>query len=87
MKFYQALWRLGTKPLTGNVHLSTTSVSPVAHFQQGNPTPSIGQATPPAGSFVSVSAGQDHTCGVRSDGSVACWGLYTRGLTASDFSR
>ena len=33
-----------------------------------------GQATPPAGSFVSVSAGWDHTCGVRSDGSVACWG-------------
>ena len=33
-----------------------------------------GQATPPAGSFVSVSAGNLHTCGVRSDGSVACWG-------------
>ena len=33
-----------------------------------------GQATPPAGSFVSVSAGWDHTCGVRSNGSVACWG-------------
>ena len=33
-----------------------------------------GQATPPEGSFVSVSAGEDHTCVVRSDGSVACWG-------------
>ena len=33
-----------------------------------------GQATPPAGSFVSVSAGWDHTCGLRSDGSVTCWG-------------
>ena len=27
-----------------------------------------------AGLFVSVSAGDGHTCGVRSDGSVACWG-------------
>ena len=27
-----------------------------------------------AGPFKSVSAGARHTCGVRSDGSVACWG-------------
>ena len=33
-----------------------------------------GAATPPAGSFDSVSAGAGHTCGVRSNGSVACWG-------------
>ena len=25
-------------------------------------------------SFASVSAGEDHTCGVRRDGSIACWG-------------
>ena len=30
--------------------------------------------TPPASSFVSVSAGESHTCGVKSDGSVVCWG-------------
>ena len=34
----------------------------------------IGQATPPGGEFVSVSAGVWHTCGVRTDGSVECWG-------------
>ena len=32
-----------------------------------------GQATPPGGEFVSVSAGDFHTCGVRTDGSVECW--------------
>ncbi len=30
--------------------------------------------TPPSGTFVSVSAVLSHTCGVRTDGSVACWG-------------
>ena len=29
---------------------------------------------PTAGSFDSVSAGEEHTCGVMSNGSVACWG-------------
>ena len=29
--------------------------------------------TPPAGEFVSVSAGRRHVCGVKRDGSVACW--------------
>ena len=33
-----------------------------------------GGSVAPAGSFVSVSAGDAHTCGLRSDGSVACWG-------------
>ena len=35
---------------------------------------SYGRATPPAGTFQSVSAGQYHTCGVRTDGTVQCWG-------------
>jgi len=34
----------------------------------------LGQAKPPAGTFSSVSAGGDHTCGVRTNGRVACWG-------------
>ena len=33
-----------------------------------------GQATPPAGTFFSVSAGWFHTCGVKGDGSIVCWG-------------
>ena len=35
---------------------------------------SFGEATPPEGEFVSVSAGWRHTCGVRTDGAAACWG-------------
>ena len=38
-----------------------------------SPTPTPRPSTP-ASSFVSVSAGGSYTCGVRSDGSVACWG-------------
>ena len=34
----------------------------------------VGQATPPDGTFVSVSAGTYHTCGVKTDGIVVCWG-------------
>ena len=28
----------------------------------------------PTGTYVSVSAGASHACGVRTDGSVECWG-------------
>ena len=31
-------------------------------------------ATPPGGTFQQVSAGWSHTCGVKTDGEVACWG-------------
>ncbi len=33
-----------------------------------------GQASAPGGSFSGVSAGGEHSCGVRVDGSVVCWG-------------
>ena len=33
-----------------------------------------GQATPSRGEFASISAGYAHTCGVRANGSLACWG-------------
>ena len=33
-----------------------------------------GKPPPPSGSFTSVSAGRYHSCGVRADGSLACWG-------------
>jgi len=33
-----------------------------------------GQATPPSGTFTQISAGSLHTCGVKTDGTLACWG-------------
>ena len=31
------------------------------------------------GEFVTVSGGETHTCGVRTDGSLACWGRNNEG--------
>ena len=33
--------------------------------------------TPPSGTFTSVGAGGSHSCGVKTDGTLACWGLNT----------
>ena len=33
-----------------------------------------GQADPPAGQFSAVAGGWQHSCGLRSDGTIACWG-------------
>ena len=41
-----------------------------------------GQSAPPAGTFTTVSAGADHTCGILETGAVACWGLDDDGQSA-----
>ncbi len=38
-----------------------------------------GEATPVAGSYRKVSAGHEHTCGLRTDGAVQCWGGNSHG--------
>ena len=37
------------------------------------------EATPPNGSFTYVSAGVEHSCGVKTDESIVCWGSNTSG--------
>ena len=39
------------------------------------PTP----PTPTPGGWIAVDAGERHTCGIRTDGTVACWGSNTNG--------
>lgn len=34
-----------------------------------------GQAQPPSDEFVQITAGRLHTCGLKADGSVKCWGI------------
>ncbi len=51
---------------------------PTGASPAGAPT-TTGQATPPAGSFLIVSAGYGHTCGLQVDGTAVCWGCRRRG--------
>ncbi len=37
-----------------------------------------GQSIPPAGAFADICAGLFHTCGIRADGTLACWGRGTQ---------
>lgn len=41
-----------------------------------------GQSTPPSTTFQSTTAGQAHSCGLASDGTVQCWGSAYSGATA-----
>jgi hypothetical protein len=40
------------------------------------------QAQPPTDKFVQITAGRLHTCGLKADGSVKCWGLGVNSLTS-----
>lgn len=63
---------------------STGPDTPVVHNGTCELAGSIvkqGQDQAPAGTFMHVAAGALHTCGVKTDGTVACWGA---GTTADD---
>ena len=35
---------------------------------------SHGYCTPPAGTYTQINAGSNHTCEVKTDGTIVCWG-------------
>ena len=45
---------------------------PLRGVQQGNN--GLGEATPPAGSFAFLATGDYFACGVKTSGTLACWG-------------
>jgi len=44
----------------------------------------LGQAAAPPGAFLSVAVGANHSCGVKTDGTVACWGAGTADVGCPD---
>ena len=62
---------IGDENTLGNFAFSVTEGEATEPIATSAPT---APPAPTASPFVSVSAGDLHTCGVRSDGSVACWG-------------
>ena len=61
----------------GPTHAPTSAVTNTAAPEAATPTDAPTAAAPgngSAGEFASVSAGGTHSCGVRRDGSVECWG-------------
>ena len=54
----------------------TDTLNPSKLNKHGGDNRRAGQASPPIGSFHSVSAGYDHTCGIRTDGFIVCWGSH-----------
>ena len=41
-----------------------------------------GESSPPSGTFVQVGAGAAHSCGLRTNGELACWGDNSHGQSA-----
>ena len=64
----------------GDIHLRQHREYPLLRSEDGRFRRVLGlrsvsvNPTPPEGEFVSINAGEYHTCGIKADASVACWG-------------
>ena len=57
----------------GPIH-SCALISPSGEAMCSGANNEFGQTTPPDGSFVAISAGLHHSCGLRENGDAVCWG-------------
>ena len=60
-------------PRSARATVTPAGCRPTAPSPAGATT-TMAKPTPPAGTFTQVSAGDYHTCGVQTDGTLACWG-------------
>lgn len=64
---------------------AAATISRASGSQPGAANATAGVTSPPTLSFVSITAGQDHTCGLTASGDAYCWGSNSNGqLGAGD---
>ncbi|MCY4493225.1 MAG: S-layer homology domain-containing protein, partial [Acidimicrobiaceae bacterium] len=73
----------GTSPTTFSPDTALTRAHLVTFLYryQNQPTVTIDPSSPHCGTFRSVSAGVQHSCGVKTDNTITCWGDSWRGQT------
>lgn len=66
----------GTTPTTFSPNQPVTRAQLITflHRYKNQPQVTINTTIPTCDSFTSVSAGWGHSCGVRTDGTITCWG-------------